>query len=89
MEPIKDNQIVIKDDEGNEYLFNILFTFVNEKRNTEYVYIYSDENEEEVYCMKYNDNHELEYIEDEDEMAEVEEVLEAYNEDPQIQEIKE
>ena len=38
--------------------------------------------------MRYNDKGELEEITDPDEFAEVEEVFNAYEEDPKIQEIK-
>ena len=89
MEQLNDNQIIIYDEDGKEYLMNILFTYENEKRNTEYVFIYDDNNPEEVIVMKYNENHELFEVADEEELKEAEEVLEAYNEDPTIQDIKE
>ena len=38
--------------------------------------------------MKYNEDHELFEVTDEEELKEAEEVLEAYNEDPTIQDIK-
>ena len=88
MEQLNDNQIIIYDEDGKEYLMNILFTYENEKRNTEYVFIYDDNNPEEVIVMKYNENHELFEVADEEELKEAEEVLEAYNEDPSIQDIK-
>ena len=43
---------------------------------------------EDIIVMKYNEDHELFEVTDEDELNEAEEVLEAYNEDPSIQEIK-
>ena len=39
--------------------------------------------------MRYNDKKELEEIEDPDEYAEIEEVFNAFQEDPKIQELKE
>ena len=39
--------------------------------------------------MRYNDKNELSEIEDPDEYAEVEEVFNAYEEDPEIQKLKE
>ena len=88
MEQLNDNQIIIYDEDGKEYLMNILFTYENEERNTEYVFIYDDNNPEEVIVMKYNENHELFEVTDEEELKVAEEVLEAYNEDPSIQDIK-
>lgn len=88
MEPINDNQIVIYDEEGKEYLMNILFTYENPERKAEYVFIYDDNNPDEVIVMKYNEEHELFEVTDEEELKEAQEVLEAYNEDPSIQDIK-
>ena len=88
MEPRNDDEIVIYDEEGNEYLMNILFTYENEERGAEYVFLFDDATPEEVIVMRYNDEHELFEVTDEEELKEAEEVLEAFNEDPNIQEIK-
>ena len=84
-----DKQITVIDSEGKEHLMQILFTYDNEERKTSYVFFYSEENPDEVFAMRYKDNGELEEIEDPDEYAEVEEVFNAYQEDPKIQDIKE
>lgn len=88
MEISRDNKIQIIDDEGKEIVMEILFTYENEERGTKYVFIYDPKNPDEVYPMRYNDNNELEVIEDEEELSEVEEVFNAYEEDPKIQELK-
>lgn len=88
MEPRNEDEIVIYDEEGNEYLMNILFTFENEERGAEYVFLYEPSSPEEVILMKYNEDHELFEVTDEEELKEADEVLEAYNNDPTIQEIK-
>ncbi len=88
MEPRNDDEIVIYDEEGNEYLMNILFTFENEERGAEYVFLYEPSSPEEVILMKYNEDHELFEVTDEEELKEADEVLEAYNTDPTIQDIK-
>lgn len=88
MEPKTDDEIVIYDEDGNEFLMNILFTYENEERGAEYVFLYDNASPEDIIVMKYNENHELFEVTDEDELNEAEEVLEAYNEDPTIQEIK-
>lgn len=85
----EEKQITIVDEQGNEHLMQVLFTYDNEERKTSYVFFYSEENPDEVFCMRYKDNGELEDIEDPDEYAEVEEVFNAYQDDPKIQEIKE
>ena len=89
MEPRNDDEIVIYDEDGNEYLMNILFTYENEERNAEYVFLYESSSPEDVILMKYNEEHELFEVTDEEELKEADEVLEAYNNDPTIQEIKE
>ncbi len=89
MEKLNDDQIIIYDEDGKEYLMNILFTYENEERNAQYVMVYDDASPEEVIVMRYDDNNELFEVTDEEELKEAEEVLEAYNEDPTIQEEKE
>ena len=88
MEPRNDDEIVIYDEDGNEFLMNILFTYENEERGAEDVFLYDNATPEDIIVMKYNEDHELFEVTDEDELNEAEEVLEAYNEDPSIQEIK-
>ena len=89
MKKLNDDQIIIYDEDGKEYLMNILFTYENEERNAQYVMVYDDASPEEVIVMRYDDNNELFEVTDEEELKEAEEVLEAYNEDPTIQEEKE
>ncbi len=89
MEKLNDDQIIIYDEDGKEYLMNILFTYENEERNAQYVMVYDDASPEEVIVMRYDDNNELFEVTDEEELKEAEEVLETYNEDPTIQEEKE
>ena len=86
---IKDTTITIIDDQGNEHLMQILFTYDNEERKTSYVFFYSEDNPDEVFAMRYNEKQELQEIEDPDEYAEVEEVFNAFQEDPKIQDLKE
>lgn len=84
----EEKQITIIDDKGNEHLMEILFTYDNEERKTSYVFFYDPEKPDEVFAMRYNDKKELAEIEDPDEYAEVEEVFNAFQDDPKIQEIK-
>ena len=84
----ENQKITIVDEQGNEHLMTVLFTYDNEERKVSYVFFYSEDNPDEVFAMRYKDNGELEEIEDPDEYAEVEEVFNAYQEDPKIQEYK-
>ena len=89
MEIKNENQMVVTDAEGKEHLMNILFTYENEERKTSYVFFYdSEDKDEEVVVMRYLENGELEPIEDDEEYDEVEEVFNAWQEDPKIQDLK-
>ena len=80
MAVLKDNQIIITDEDGNEHLVDVLFTYENEHRGKKYVFFLNPESEEEVMVMSYNDEGELEDISDE-EFEEAEEVLGAFEEE--------
>ena len=82
------NEVVVKDDEGKEYLLKILFTYHNPERDTDYVFAYDNGDPDTVYIMKYGENDEVEEVTDPEELEEAQEVFDAFNEDPKIQEIK-
>ena len=92
MEIKNEKQMVVTDNEGKEHLMQILFTYDNEERKTSYVFFYDTEDKEEnVIVMRYIgelDSGELEAIEDDEEYDEVEEVFNAWQDDPKIQELK-
>ena len=92
MEIKNDTQMVVADSEGKEHLMQILFTYENDERNAQYVFFYDTEDKEEnVIVMRYIgelDSGELEPIEDDEEYEEVEEVFNAWQEDPKIQDLK-
>ena len=92
MEIKNETQMIITDEEGKEHLMQILFTSENKERDAQYVFFYdSEDKEENVMVMRYVgelDSGELIPIEDEEEFDELEEVLNAWQEDPNIQELK-
>ncbi len=89
MEVLNDNDIVMTDDNGKEYLMKILFTYENEERGTKYVYVYEEANPDDIFVFKYNEEEtDLLVVDDEEELEEAQEVLEAYDSDPKIQDIK-
>ena len=89
MEIKNEKQMVVTDNEGKEHLMQILFTYDNEERKTSYVFFYDTEDkDEEVVVMRYLESGELEPIEDDEEYDEVEEVFNAWQDDPKIQELK-
>lgn len=78
---INEKQMIVYDSEGNERVVEILFTFESEERSCKYVLFFEADNPDEIIAMRYNDEGELCEIDDEDEYAEVEEVLNCYLED--------
>ena len=81
--------MVVTDSEGKEHLMHILFTYDNEERGCSYVFFYEvGDNEENVMVMRYTADGELEEIDDDEEYDEVDEVFNAWQDDPKIQEIK-
>lgn len=77
---LHDDELLVTDEDGKEYNFKILFTYDNEERGVKYVFFYDPKDEDEVFFARYYEDGHLEYIEDEDELAEVEEVFAAYSE---------
>jgi len=77
MKEMDDNKIIITDENGKEIEMNILFTFDANKKN--YVICYMDEKEDEVYPFTYDDNGGLYVVEDEDELAMIDEVIASYD----------
>ena len=90
MEIKEDSQMIVTDAEGKEHLMQILFTYDNEERNKSYVFFYEVGDEEENVMVKiYTDDGDLIEIEDEEEYDEVEKVFNAWQDDPEIQKLKE
>ena len=89
MEINDEKRMVILDEKGNEHVVEILFTYEHEERKTKYVFFYEEKDPDEVMVMRYTDDSELEAIEDDEEYDEILEVFNAYQDDPEIQKIKE
>ncbi len=86
---INEDEILISDENGNEKVMKILFTYNNEARNKDYVFVYEVGREDDVMAFIYNEaTKSLQEIDDDEEYNEVEEVFNAFLEDPKINEIK-
>ena len=86
--PEEDREIEITRDDGTVVRLKILFTFHNEERAKDYYFLYENEDDDSLFCLSTSDGVSFEYLSDEEE-DEAEQVLEAYNEDPMISEIRE
>lgn len=82
-----DNDMIITDEDGNEHLLKILFYFHHDERNKDYYFLFEEENPDEIIVMGSSDGQSLEEL-DEEEFDEAQQVFDAYQEDPAIQEIK-
>lgn len=74
-----DNKIVITDNNGEENVFEILFTYEDEENGNKYVMYYSEEDDEQIFASRYDDENHLYDIEDSAEWERLEEVLEDFN----------
>ena len=81
IENLTDKQLVVTDEDGNEVLFEILFTYEHPERKKKYVFVFEKDNPDEVMAFEYNDKGELLEIESDEEYEEVEEVFNAFNGD--------
>ena len=81
MELMDEKQITIMDENGNQRVMEILFTYEHDERKKKYVFLYEKDKPDDVIAMEYNDNGELFEIESDEEYEEVEEVFNAFNEE--------
>jgi len=77
---LNDDELLVTDEDGKEFVFKILFTYDNEERGNKYIFFYDPKDDDEVLVARYYEDGHLEYIEDEEELEEVEEVFAAYSE---------
>ena len=76
---MKENSIFITGDDGKEIEMKIYLTFdMNDKQ---YVVVYEEGHEDELYPLVYDDEGNLYPVESEEEMSLIEEVVGAYEEE--------
>jgi uncharacterized protein YrzB (UPF0473 family) len=83
MAEITDNTIIITKDDGTEDSWKILFYYENEERKKTFYFVYKDEDPDSILVLWSADGKTVAEP-DEEELAEAEEVLEAYESDPKI-----
>ncbi|MBR0461391.1 MAG: DUF1292 domain-containing protein [Erysipelotrichaceae bacterium] len=72
-----ENRIYITNEDGKEIEMNILFTFDMEDKN--YVVVYENGNEDDLYAFEYDSKGNLTAIEDEKTLEKVQEVIDAFD----------
>ncbi|MDO4197400.1 MAG: DUF1292 domain-containing protein [Erysipelotrichaceae bacterium] len=75
---MKENSIFITDDNGKEVEMTIYFTFEANDKN--YVVVYQEDNEDELYPFIYDEEGNLYEVETEEELSMIEEIVSAYEE---------
>lgn len=76
---MKENSIYISDENGKEIEMKIYLTFdMNDKQ---YVVVYEEGNEEELYSFVYDNDGNLFPVDNEEELGLIEEVVSAYEEE--------
>ncbi len=84
----EDRDFIVTDDDGNEHLFKIYFYFHNDQRNRDYYFLYEESSPDELFVAATEDGNTLIVELSDEEMDEADQVLEAYEEDPNIAEAK-
>lgn len=84
---INDNEIVLTNENGEKEVAKILFYFHNDQRGKDYYFLYKEENPDDVIVMSSSDGTSLDEVDDE-EFDEAEQVFEAFQEDPKIEEAR-
>lgn len=84
---INDNEIVLTNENGEKEVAKILFYFHNDQRGKDYYFLYKEENPDDVIVMSSSDGKSLDEVDDE-EFDEAEQVFEAFQEDPKIEEAR-
>ena len=72
-----ENKIYITNDNGKEIEMNILFTFDMEDKN--YVVVYENNKEDDLFAFEYDEDGNLLMIEDEEVLEKVQEVIDAFD----------
>ena len=73
---MKDNTIFISDENGKEREMRIYLTF--DMAEKQYVVVYEEGKEEDLYAFVYDDEGNLYAVDDADEMDQIEEVINSY-----------
>ncbi|MBQ1566994.1 MAG: DUF1292 domain-containing protein [Erysipelotrichaceae bacterium] len=73
---MKENSIFITDDDGKEIEMKIYFTF--DANDKQYVIVYEEGHEDELYPLIYDDQGNIYPVEDEEEMEMIDEIVSGY-----------
>ena len=81
MEKKINNVLFVTTNDGRQLTFKVLFTYHSEEFKKDYVFFYEENDEDNIIVYSYDDSNTLYEIEDEEEYKELDEVLQAYDEE--------
>ncbi len=81
MEKKINNVLFVTTNDGRQLTFKVLFTYHSEDFEKDYVFFYEENDEDNIIVYSYDDSNTLHEIEDEEEYKELDEVLQAYDEE--------
>lgn len=81
MEKKINNELFVTTNDGRQLTFKVLFTYHSEDFEKDYVFFYEENDEDNIIVYSYDDSNTLHEIEDEEEFKELDEVLEAYDDE--------
>lgn len=88
MEKKINNVLFVTTSDGRQLTFKVLFTYHSEDFEKDYVFFYEENDEDNIIVYSYDDSNTLHEIEDEEEFKELDEVLQAYDEEHASKETK-
>lgn len=74
----ENNKVYFTDENGNQTILDIYFSYFSEERNKEYVFFYSESDPDTIIAGYVGENDEILDIEDDEEYDELEEVLDSF-----------
>ena len=81
MEKKINNILFVTTNDGRQLTFKVLFTYHSEEFEKDYVFFYEENDEDNIIVYSYDESNTLHEIEDEVEFKELDEVLQAYDEE--------
>lgn len=80
MEKKINNILFFTDSDGNRITFRVLFTYHSKTFNKDYAVFYNEADEDHLVLFSYDENITLSEVNNQDEIAELEEVLHEFDE---------
>lgn len=84
-----EKEMIVTDENGEEKVVEILFTFHHEERDKDYVLFFEKDTPDDIIAMSYTDDGDLYPLEDDEEYEEIEEILNTFIDNELLEDNKE